>query len=64
MGKLSENEIIDILKNIVCDEVVGTYCIEIQKTTNCSENCKNDDCFIVKAIERNFRPLSTGKRKE
>ena len=54
---MSEEEIIDILENVVCDEVVGTYCVEIQKNTNCSENCKDDDCFIIKAIERNFRPI-------
>jgi len=61
---MSEEEIIDILQNIVCDEVVGAYCLEIQKTTNCSENCKNDDCFIIKAIERYIRSIPKGKRKE
>lgn len=46
-----EKKAIDILNNVVADEVVGTYCLEIQKTTNCAENCKDDDCFIIKAID-------------
>ena len=31
---MSEEEIINILQNVICDEVIGTYCLEIQKTTN------------------------------
>ena len=42
----------DILKNIIADEVIGTYCIEIQKEgINCSENCKDEDCYLIQAIE-------------
>ena len=41
----------DILANIIADEVIGTYCIEIQKTVDCSKNCENDDCLYIKAIE-------------
>lgn len=28
---MNEEEAIDILENIISDEVIGTYCIEIQK---------------------------------
>lgn len=49
---MSEEEAIDILENIISDEVIGTYCIEIQKNgVNCSENCKDKDCYLVQAIE-------------
>lgn len=55
-GLMTEEEIIDILQNIICDEVIGTYCVEIQKQgVKCDENCKDDDCYLVKAIERNIR---------
>lgn len=52
MSKLSEEEIIDILQNVICDEVIGTYCIEIQKQVDCSKNCENEDCYLIQAIER------------
>lgn len=55
MSNLSEEEIIDILQNVICDEVIGTYCIEVQKEVNCSKNCENEDCYLVQAIERNYR---------
>jgi len=49
---MNEEEIIEILKNVICDEVIGTYCLEIQKEgVNCSENCKDDDCYLIKAVE-------------
>ena len=48
---MSEEEIIDILQNIICDEVIGTYCIKIQEEIDCSENCKDDDCYLIKAID-------------
>lgn len=52
---MTEEEIIDILQNIICDEVIGTYCLEIQKKINCSKNCENEDCYLVQAIERNYK---------
>lgn len=52
MSNLSEAEIINILQNVICDEVIGTYCIEIQKQgVKCDENCKNDDCYLFNAIQ-------------
>lgn len=58
-------EAIDICKNIICDEVIGTYCIEIQKNVNCSENCKNNDCYLTNAIETvlNYIENSIPKKK-
>lgn len=47
----------DILLNVVADEVVGAYCIEIQKETDCAKNCENDDCFIIRAIETVLKEL-------
>lgn len=45
-------KIIDILQNVICDEVIGTYCVEIQKQgVKCDENCKDDDCYLFKAIQ-------------
>lgn len=41
----------DILENVVADEVVGIYCKEIQKETDCSKNCEKEDCFIQQAID-------------
>lgn len=40
----------DILLNIIADEVIGTYCIEIQKEVDCSKNCENEDCYLIQAI--------------
>ena len=49
---MSEEKAIDILKNIICDEVIGTYCVNIQKEgVNCSENCKDEDCYLIQAID-------------
>lgn len=48
---MNEEEMIDILQNVICDEVIGTYCLEIQKTTNCSKNCEKEDCYLIQAIE-------------
>ena len=49
---MSEEEAIDILQNVICDEVIGTYCVNIQKEgVNCSENCKDEDCYLTQAIE-------------
>ena len=41
----------DILLNIIADEVIGTYCIEIQKEVDCSKYCENEDCYLIQAIE-------------
>ena len=41
----------DILENVIADEVIGTYCIEIQKEVDCSKNCENEDCFLQQAID-------------
>lgn len=44
-------EAIDILENIIADEVIGTYCVEIQKEgVNCSKNCEDKDCYLSEAI--------------
>ena len=44
-------EAIDILENIIDDEVIGTYCVEIQKEgVNCSKNCEDKDCYLSEAI--------------
>lgn len=51
MSELSEEEIIDILQNVIADEVIGTYCLEIQKTTNCAKNCEKEDCYLIQAIQ-------------
>lgn len=46
------DEAIDIAQNVICDEVIGTYCTEIQKEeVNCSKNCENEDCYLIQAIE-------------
>ena len=46
------DEAIDIAQNVICDDVIGTYCTEIQKEeVNCSKNCENQDCYLVQAIE-------------
>lgn len=46
------DEAIDIAQNVICDEVIGTYCTEIQKEgVNCSKNCENQDCYLSQAIE-------------
>ena len=42
---------IDILENVIADEVIGTYCLEIQKEVECSKNCENEDCFLQQAID-------------
>lgn len=41
----------DILLNIIADEVIGTYCIEIQKEVDCSKNCEDEDCYLNQAID-------------
>lgn len=48
---------IDILENVIADEVIGTYCIEIQKTVECSKNCENEDCFLQQAIDTVLKAL-------
>ena len=40
----------EILLNVIDDEFIVTYCIEIQKETDCSKNCENEDCFLQQAI--------------
>ena len=51
MDNMSEDEALDIINNVICDEVISTYCIEIQKEINCSKNCENEDCYLIQAIE-------------
>lgn len=41
----------DILLNVIAFEVIGTYCIEIQKKVDCSKNCENEDCYLIQAID-------------
>jgi hypothetical protein len=50
-------EAIDILENVIADEVIGTYCIEIQKEVECSKNCENEDCFLQQAIDTVLKAL-------
>ena len=52
-------EAIDILENVIADEVIGTYCIEIQKEVECSKNCENEDCFLQQAIDTVLKELDT-----
>ena len=47
----------EILLNVIADEVIGTYCIEIQKETDCSKNCENEDCFLQQAISTVLQEL-------
>jgi flagellar biosynthesis/type III secretory pathway protein FliH len=49
--RMNLEEAIDILKNVIADEVIGTYCLEIQKEVECSKNCENEDCFLQQAID-------------
>lgn len=48
---------IDILENVIADEVIGTYCLEIQKEVECSKNCENEDCFLQQAIDTVLKAL-------
>lgn len=57
-------EAIDICENVIKDTVIGTYCIEIQKETNCSENCKNCDCYLITAIETVLNYIDNSISKE
>lgn len=54
----------DILQNIIADEVIGTYCLEIQKTVNCEENCKNSDCYLYQAIDTVLKALDNSISKD
>ena len=54
---------IDILENVIADEVIGTYCIEIQKTVECSKNCENEDCFLQQAIDTVLKALDDRYQK-
>ena len=64
------DEAIDIAQNVICDEVICTYCAEIQKEVNCSKNCENEDCYLVKAIEtlineyNNLKQIEEAHRNE
>lgn len=51
MGICGLEEAKEILENVIADEVIGTYCIEIQKTTECAKNCEKEDCFLQQAID-------------
>lgn len=48
---------IDILENVIADEVIGIYCLEIQKEVECSKNCENEDCFLQQAIDTVLKAL-------
>lgn len=56
-------EAIDILENVIADEVIGTYCIEIQKEVECSKNCENEDCFLQQAIDTVLKALDERYQK-
>ena len=48
----------EILKNIIDDEVIGTYCIEIQKEgVPCDINCESQECYLHIAIETVLQEL-------
>lgn len=48
----------EILTNIIDDEVIGTYCIEIQKEgVPCDINCEDKDCYLHTAIETILQEL-------
>lgn len=47
----------DILLNVIADEVIGTYCIEIQREVDCSKNCEDKDCYLNQAIEKVINEL-------
>ena len=48
---MSEEQALDIIQNALCDEVLGTYCVEVKKDFDCTKNCENDDCIYIRAIE-------------
>ena len=54
---------IDILENVIADEVIGIYCLEIQKEVECSKNCENEDCFLQQAIDTVLQELDTRYNK-
>lgn len=43
-------------------KLYGTYCIEIQKKTDCSLNCENYDCYLVRAIDRILEEIEEKNR--
>lgn len=48
----------EILANIIDDEVIGTYCIEIQKEgVSCNINCESQECYLHLAIETVLQEL-------
>ena len=49
----------EILLNVIADEVIGIYCLEIQKEVECSKNCENEDCFLQQAIDTVLKELHT-----
>lgn len=51
MGICGLEEAKEILENVMADEVIGIYCDEIQKTTECAKNCEKEDCFLQQAID-------------
>ena len=54
----------DILLNIIDDEVIGTYCIEIQKQgIPCELNCKTQECYLHIAIETVLKSLEDYKKE-
>ena len=61
--RMNLEEAIDILENVIADEVIGTYCIEIQKTVECSKNCENEDCFLQQAIDTVLKALDERYQK-
>jgi hypothetical protein len=64
---METQEAIDILENIIDDEVIGIYCMEIQKRgVNCDENCKDKDCYLSEAIStiiKHIEQLQADKNK-
>jgi hypothetical protein len=57
--RMNLEEAIDILENVIADEVIGIYCLEIQKEVECSKNCENEDCFLQQAIDTVLKELHT-----
>ena len=57
--RMNLEKAIDILENVIADEVIGIYCLEIQKEVECSKNCENEDCFLQQAIDTVLKELHT-----
>ncbi len=53
--KMKLEEAIDICKNTICGYVISAYCEKEGKY--CKILCKNEDCYLIQAIETVLRNL-------